>query len=355
MALLVSNRRNNFNTLRMAMALLVIWSHSFALSVGTEDNEPISRLTGGTLDAGKLAVEVFFMISGFLILKSFDSSSSTWSYLRKRILRIYPAYVVAVGICAFVMLPLISNTRFTVETVTQMTWRNALLQGWFPESNVFAQNHWQDVNGSLWSIPYEFGCYLGVLLLGTCFALWARKTVVLAAFVLIIALDAWTLHTGKRWGGGILSELVGLPNLWLRVAPCFLSGMLVYLYRDSVPRSGFAACAALAALIIGTRLVPMSASFLVPLCLGYLVFFLAFARPIYDAARYGDFSYGTYLYAWPIQQLLLAYGALSFPQFVGTAMLLSVLAGAASWFAVERWFVRPVSGALVAAPLVAES
>jgi peptidoglycan/LPS O-acetylase OafA/YrhL len=355
MTLLVANGRNNFNTLRMAMALLVIWSHSFALYLGTEEREPIALLTSGALDAGKLAVEVFFIMSGFLILKSFDSSTSVWIYLRKRVLRIYPAYLVAIGICAFVMLPMISNARYTVETIVELMWRNALLQGWFPDSTAFAKNHQQEVNGALWSILYEFYCYLGVLLLGTYAALRARRLIVLTAFVLLVTLDAWTLHTGKLWGARVITDLVGWPNTWLRMAPCFLSGMLVYLYRDSISRSGLLACAALPALLIGARWAPWSVSFLVPLCLGYLTFFAAFARPIFDAARYGDFSYGTYLYAWPIQQLLFAYGALNFPQFVGTAMLLSVLAGMASWFAVERWLVRPIKKSLLVPRLVTDS
>ncbi|MEO6080797.1 MAG: acyltransferase [Steroidobacteraceae bacterium] len=338
---LVSTRQNNFNALRMAMAILVIWSHCFALYLGTEENEPIALLTKGALDSGKIAVDVFFMISGFLILKSFDRSTSAWSYLGKRIARIYPGYLAAIGICAFVMLPLVGDVSYSIGTAFETLWRNLLLQGWFIESRAFEHNRGAHiVNGSLWSISYEFWCYLGILALGLLSGMRVRRAIVLAAFALIIVLDVWTQYTGKIWGGGLLGRVLGWPNIWFRMAPCFLLGMLVYLYQDRIPRSWGIACAAVFVLVVGVRLSPEAVSFLVPLCLGYLVFYAAFGRPIFDPARYGDYSYGTYLYAWPIQQLLIAYGSLSFPLFVCAAIVLSVLAGAGSWYAVERWFLR---------------
>ena len=71
MKLLVSNGPNNFDTIRIAMAMLVVWSHSFALYFGTEANEPLSVLTAGVVNAGNIAVNVFFIVSGFLNLKEF--------------------------------------------------------------------------------------------------------------------------------------------------------------------------------------------------------------------------------------------------------------------------------------------
>jgi peptidoglycan/LPS O-acetylase OafA/YrhL len=79
---------------------------------------------------------------------------------------------------------------------------------------------------------------------------------------------------------------------------------------------------------------------LLPIVLAYTVFYVAFSRQFWRAAKHGDFSYGTYLYAFPIQQLILAFTVCTFPIFVGASMLLSGLAGVASWFAVERWFHR---------------
>jgi peptidoglycan/LPS O-acetylase OafA/YrhL len=335
MKLLVSNEPNNFDAIRIAMALLVVWSHSFALYFGTEANEPLSLLTAGVANAGNIAVDVFFIVSGFLILKSFTRSRSYWSFLKKRIARILPGFMVATSLCAFVLLPALAGTHYTVGSAVKTLGMNLLLQGWFVNSNPFVYNHVRAVNGSLWSISFEFWCYLGVLAYGI---LKGGKALLVSVLIIVIALDVWTTATGKQWGGGIITKVVGWPNFWFRMAPCFMAGMLVYVYRDLIPRSGWIVLTSLAFLVVCARFSPLTARAFLPIVLAYAVFYYAFSRQYFQAARHGDFSYGTYLYAFPIQQLILAFTVLSFPIFVGISMLLSGVAGVASWFAVERWF-----------------
>jgi peptidoglycan/LPS O-acetylase OafA/YrhL len=337
MKLLVSNEPNNFDTIRIAMALLVVWSHSYALYFGTEANEPLSLLSAGVANAGNVAVDVFFIVSGFLILKSFERSSSHWSFLKKRIARIVPGFMVATSVCAFVLLPALAGTHYTVGNVLKTLSMNLLLQGWFVDPNPFVHNPVQSINGSLWSIPFEFWCYLGVLAYGI---VKGGKAFLVSVFMVVIGLDVWTTATGKQWGGGIITQVVGWPNFWFRMAPCFMAGMLAYRYRDLIPRSGWIVLVSLVVLIVCARFAPLTARALLPVILAYSVFYYAFSRQFWQAAKYGDFSYGTYLYAFPIQQLILAFAVGSFPIFVGTSMLLSGLAGIASWFAVERWFHR---------------
>jgi peptidoglycan/LPS O-acetylase OafA/YrhL len=337
MKLLVSKGPNNFDTIRIAMALLVVWSHSFALYFGTESNEPLSRLTAGVANAGNIAVDVFFIVSGFLILKSFERSSSNWSFLKKRIARIVPGFMVATSLCAFVLLPALAGSRYTIGSVLKTLGMNLLLQGWFVDSNPFVSNPVQAINGALWSIPFEFWCYLGVLVYGI---LKGGKSLLVTALLVTIGLDVWTTATGKQWGGGVIGQVMGWPNLWFRMAPCFMAGMLAYVYRDWLPRSGWIVLASLILLVACAHFLPLTARALLPIVLAYTVFYCAFSRQLIQAASYGDFSYGTYLYAFPIQQLILASAAVSFPFFVGASMLLSGFAGVASWFAVERWFHR---------------
>ncbi len=337
MKLLVSNEPNNFDTIRIAMALLVVWSHSFALYFGTEAHEPLSLLTAGVANAGNIAVDVFFIVSGFLILKSFDRSRSSWSFLKKRIARIVPGFMVATSLCAFVLLPALVATHYTAGSIVKTLGMNLLLQGWFVNPTPFVHNHVQAINGSLWSIPFEFWCYLGVLAFGI---LKGGKALLVSAIIVTIGLDVWTNATGKQWGGGIIAQVVGWPNTWFRMAPSFMAGMLIYVYRDRVPRSGWIVLTGLLLLVVCTRFSPLLAEALLPIVLAYTVLYYAFSRQSIQAARYGDFSYGTYLYAFPIQQLILAFWVCSFPVFVATSMLLSAGAGVASWFAVERWFHR---------------
>src|SRR5262245_27727188 len=104
-------RTNNFDAIRLAMALLVVWSHSFALYYGSEKNEPISLLLSGAYNAGNIGVMVFFIVSGFLIPQSFSRSGSLTNYLARRARRIYPGYLVATSLCAFAVIPLFSTIR----------------------------------------------------------------------------------------------------------------------------------------------------------------------------------------------------------------------------------------------------
>jgi peptidoglycan/LPS O-acetylase OafA/YrhL len=104
-------RRNNFDAIRLAMALLVVWSHSFALYLGSEKTEPLSLLLNGTYNSGNIGVMVFFIISGFLVTQSFVHSKSLSHFMERRVRRIYPGYLVATCICAFVVIPLFSYVR----------------------------------------------------------------------------------------------------------------------------------------------------------------------------------------------------------------------------------------------------
>ena len=114
-------RENNFNTMRLMMALLVVWSHSFALFLGSEDNEPISLLMNGAYNAGNIGVLVFFVISGFLITHSFQNSKSLREYMVRRVRRIHPGFIVATTICAFVVVPLYSDmTKIDASEVVKI-------------------------------------------------------------------------------------------------------------------------------------------------------------------------------------------------------------------------------------------
>jgi len=334
-------RHNHFNLIRMMMAILVIWSHSFALYYGTEAFEPISLLLNGTYNAGNIGVRVFFMVSGFLITYSFLRSGSFVDYLRKRIARIFPGFLVCVPICAFVIVPAFSTRVDLSANAISCTMFNMLhLTDCFPASNVFAGNPAPGaVNGSLWSIRYEFWCYLGVAAAGLSTLLVRSRAVLLAALFAVIAIKLGCDLTGKKPMLGIIGVIFGWPYLWLSVAPSFLVGMLVYLYRERIPRSPWLAISLLVTLVVAAHVSPLLTDAVFPFVIAYVTFYVAFLEiRLPDAARYGDFSYGTYLYAFPIQQMLVS-AALPFFLYLGLAMVLSVGAGAASWFLVEKHFL----------------
>ncbi|SNS59585.1 Peptidoglycan/LPS O-acetylase OafA/YrhL, contains acyltransferase and SGNH-hydrolase domains [Sphingomonas laterariae] len=344
-------RRNNFDAIRLGMALLVIWSHCFAIYHGSEANEPVSRLLGGHYNAGNVGVWVFFIISGFLISHSYVRSPDLWTYLKRRVARIHPGFIAATSICAFLVVPLFSSQGFAVLSpaeVARTIGLNILLQGHMPPSDAFAANPVQAVNGALWSIPFEFWCYLGLAALGAAGAMRKRIAVPLL-MVLIMLVRAWLDLTGRKPGGGIIGDIIGWPYLWFAVAPCFLAGMSVYLYRDRLPRSRTLFAGLLLALLIAAHL-PVSplasqilCGLLFPPATAYMVFHLGFSRSVRlpDVARRGDYSYGTYLYGFPIQQMVMAAFGVAMPFFlyVPTVLALSLIAGMASWYCVEQWFL----------------
>ena len=336
---------NHFNFLRLSMALLVIWSHCFAIFYGSEDHEPVSRLLNGVYNSGNIAVRVFFVISGFLITLSYVRSRSLPGYLKKRVMRIYPGYIAAALLCLFVVTPLFSTQAdWSAEGIGKALATMMVLRAKFPPSDAFAGHPVTAVNGALWSIPYEFYCYIGVIGLGLTGLLHKRlRLLVLAALLGLMAVKTGLDITGLRPGGGIFGTIFGWPYMWFSVAPCFLTGTLAYLYRDMLPRSWVLAILLPLALIASTYVSPLLSDWLFPPVIAYVTFFIAFSRaPLPDFAHFGDFSYGTYLYGFPIQQMMLGLG-LPFLAYVPLTMLASLLAGVVSWFAIERRFLAKKS------------
>lgn len=341
--------RNNFDALRLAMAFLVLFSHSFALRFGSEDSEPMSLATNGYYNSGNVGVWVFFIISGFLIAHSHARSPSLRSYAAKRVLRIYPAYLVATSVCAFVVTPLFAPPGFTLGAaeLVRTIGANLLLANHFPIPDLFTTNPVHGVNGALWSIRFEFLCYIGVALIGV-IALPARRFALPLLYALIVATWCWLDITGRKPGGPEwLREWIGWPYSWFRVLPNFLAGMIIYHWRDRLPRSTPLMLSGLAAAFLAFHLGGrdpagiVAAHVLAPPALAYALFWLAF-HPRIDlshTARFGDFSYGTYLYAFPIQQMLVATTALPFALFVLLSLVLALAAGIVSWWLVERHFL----------------
>lgn len=344
---------NNFDAVRLAMALLVVWSHSFALYLGTEASEPLSLLFNGTYNSGNAGVMVFFIISGFLVSHSYRASRSPGQYMARRIRRIYPGYLAATSLCAFVIVPLFSSVaNLSAWEVAKTLGGNLLLRNYFPPSNAFTANPVPNaINGSLWSIPFEFWCYIGVAGLGLT-GLLKRKWVLVFLTVTLLCGRVGLDLLDKKPSGGLIETIFGWPYMWFKILPSFLLGMIAFAFQDRLPRSRALLAALLLAAIGAAHLVPHVADLLVAPALAYATFHVAFSSTInlHGIARSGDFSYGTYLYAFPIQQMLMAtHGqTLGLPVFILSSMGLSLIAGVMSWHLVEKWAVvrRPKARSL---------
>ena len=295
------DRGNNFDTLRLIAATAVIFSHAFLLATGRQDSEPLMVLTGGQTVLGVVGVFVFFVISGYLVTQSWGRAPSLSSFALKRALRIYPGLAACVLVLTFGLGPIISALSlneylwsngtydFLMANLLLYTDHNSLPGVWFTSGGL---GHILD--GPLWSLPVEVAMYVMVALLGAARML---RVPVLSALLgiglLAIVLDASNWHDWDFTGS----------VLWLLAF--FVVGMLLQRLPPERALDGRVALLALAGLILS---VPLHAFILLfPLCGGYLVIYLALnpRLPVIPAARFGDLSYGLYIYGWPVEQTVL--------------------------------------------------
>lgn len=325
-------RDNNLNLIRMLAASAVLVSHAVPIAVSPALPEPLEELTGVSL--GTLAVMMFFVISGFLIPVSFERSSSRMRFVRARAMRIFPGLLVNLLFVAFLLGPLVTElplaTYFTDPDVYLFVLRNmTLVPLVFNLPGVFAGQPLEDIVGSIWTLRHEVACYMGVFvfgILGLLGRIWIYRIAGLAYFFVL-----WPAIT---WVG---PEMHPLVNGFFRLSLPFVLGMVFHAWQDRLPLSlwGVAVTALLAWMSRDT-------AFYYPafcLAIGYATFWLGYVPGgiIRAYNRLGDYSYGIYVYAFPLQGWAVwAFG----PQSALENMLYSapptLILSVLSWHLVEK-------------------
>ena len=307
LSLAVESRENSIGFLRFLFAGAVLCSHSFAL--GGFGVEPLRSFSGGRESLGTMAVQCFFVLSGFLITRSYAHSSGLFRFLWHRVLRIMPGYWVCLVVTAVVFGPLhfftLNHTLagyFSIREQGPLSYviGNAALI--MQEYSIFGMPLWvplpHSFDGSLWSLKYEFRCYLYLALVGALGLLRrfprAGSAVVLMLIVVpIVAQDSPGLASRVTWLG---------DEQMLVLMPYFFAGALLYLLRGWIVLNRWLA-AALCLLVIASLRAPALVP-LRPAALAYVVFWLGYRLPFSRFDARGDFSYGFYIYAFPVQQTL---------------------------------------------------
>lgn len=328
LAEVIPGRDNNFNLIRMLAASGVLVSHAYPISQGRGTEEPLEALIGFT-SLGGLSVYVFFAISGLLIARSFDRSDSHIRFWAARILRIFPGLAVVLGLTALVAGPLLTAApagdywgAVPVYLLRNLTL--ALLKYDLP--GIFAANPYGTaINGSLWTLKYEVACYAGVALIGMAGLLRRRWAVI--AGVLVIALLG---HVARQ------ADLFYMIVQMLELALPFSMGTALYVWRDRV-RLGLhwgLGLALVAAVLHGTDLFqPVLAG-----VLSYWTFLAAYlpGGPVRAYNRLGDYSYGVYIYAFPVQQFVASQGVTDPLVNIALAWPVTLGFGIVSWYLVEK-------------------
>lgn len=319
------SRCNNFDCLRFILATLVIWSHCFPLSGRAKD---WFTTASGQIDGGSLAVDGFFVLSGFLVTQSWCAAPELAVFAKKRLLRIVPALILALAFGSLVIGPFVtpgSFFRYLASSAPWLQFAGVGLNRFLLVPGAFSTNPIPDmINAPLWSLRYEILCYALVAALG----LYFKRSWSVAIFLLF--LTSWTFSL-------LNSSLGAIPLATARLVACFAAGMLYFTFRDRISYHPALALAAMGILVATFLSGGFRAVF--PIAGGYLLLFVAFTTELGLAGfgRYGDFSYGLYVLAYPIQQTLVyALGAdISVMRLFLMTFLLTLALAAASWHLIE--------------------
>ncbi|HEU4665808.1 MAG TPA: acyltransferase [Dokdonella sp.] len=325
---------DNFLMLRLLAAALVIYGHGYALVVhASTDTDLFLRLGWGRY-AGAIGVDLFFVTSGFLVTGSWLRRRSVPAFLWARALRLLPAFAACMLLSAFVLGAALTELPLRDYVVHPDTHRYVYanlgldnLQWNLP--GVFAHNPRRStVNGSIWTLPIEARMYLGVALLGG-IGLLARRawsTALIAALLLL----GWFAP-----GTNPLLSIAESP----RLGAMFALGALCYLHRDRIPVHGVGVLALAAAcwFLRDTFAYPIAFA----LAEAAFVFWFAYRVRWYGVNRIGDYSYGMYLWGFPMQQVVaMAWPSATPVANAGLALVPTVVLAALSWHALEKPALR---------------
>jgi peptidoglycan/LPS O-acetylase OafA/YrhL len=251
-----------------------------------------------------------------------SESSDISDYFKKRILRIYPGFLINTLLCLFVLAPLVTNKYFP-----SLQWLPRLLFLGSPHvDDAFEGMPMPGMNNPIWTLSYEFRCYILVAILGILLGLHNIRSAIAGSAVVLLLLSG--LQIVPEYSGALYVAL-GSPSRMLRLLGMFAAGMTFYLWRDRIVYNHKFALPAFLSLLGVSLLFPVVSNVAIAVSGGYLVFWATFKLPAMSLSRFGnktDLSYGIYLYAWPIQ-MSIAYAlhrsinpwALSFLALIGSA------------------------------------
>lgn len=290
---------NNFDFVRLAAALSVVVSHQFALEGLPEPLVLHYQTLGG------FAVLVFFSISGFLICKSWLSDPNIFRFMARRLLRIWPALVCSVLLCGLVLAPIVTQVGIGAYFSSSITkkffltaifWVHPFLPGVFPNSPVA-----YIPNGVFWTIPIELRCYLYLAALGL-LGIMRRKYIV-AILLAVAALWYFGIHGAEK----VFSE-THTHIFEVEYACFFFFGAVLYMFRrlwSTSPRAWLvASVAALMSMLAYDLHHALITAFLATPV--FVILFGSASTPVIRRfGRFGDLSYGVYVYAFPVQQTLI--------------------------------------------------
>jgi peptidoglycan/LPS O-acetylase OafA/YrhL len=330
---------NNFNLIRLVAALFVVLTHSFDIP-GNGVNEPLRNLFGIDFPFSYLGLSTFFLISGFLITQSWVRQNSFKQFVLNRLLRIVPGLAVVVVLTMLVYGPVFTTLPLgayfgNIETYTYL--KNILIiqtQGHLP--GVFANVYRGPINGSIWTLPYEVLFYLCVP-----FASGILFRTKLRSFVTVLALisAAYWMLVNHEVANMYSSKLNIYRGSLVLFGGFFAMGSVFYTYHEKIAfRKDYFWAILLGYIVLISFGNIILIRLVSPFVLGYLVFCLAlWPSKLSVFGKNMDLSYGIYIYAYPLQIMVIYYFHVQ-NAWVSLLIVLSLVIPLAlsSWYFVEK-------------------
>lgn len=330
------SRSNNFDFLRLVFASLVVITHSYALS-GAAQGDPLSQLTHGQMEFSYLGVHGFFIISGYLIFKSLLRCKGLPDFYWKRLLRLFPALLVV--LCLTVLLapavyestvPYLKNTSVYTYIPQNLTlfFRQKGIDGVF-ETNPYKHS----INGSLWTICYEFSMYVMVS-----FLFFIREKTFVKIVVILLFISSYILSIFHPYFLYGLFHKLALGSNHFYNLMCFFTGGMVLTYLNTNKRTeNILIILSFIVLVVSLYLNIFRYTCYITLPLLVILIGKSSTRYLNKVGEViGDTSYGIYIYSFPIQQALMYFFKLDTAMLFILSLPLSILLGYISWHLIEK-------------------
>jgi len=335
------NKNNAFDLLRIILALSVLFSHAYL--IGGYGQEPFVNLVKNQTYIAEFGVMGFFSLSGYLIAGSYERSESVYVFLWHRIVRIFPGFWFCLLVTGFIIAPVIyysdhhtiSNFPFTGENSSfSFLYRNFFLEvnQWSIGDTLKNSAYKLSLNGSLWSLRPEFYCYIFIMLIGLGGIFNENKLPFIIITILLYLFYGLKIVFNVSYGPTFLI----LSNA-LKLYTCFLLGAFFYMYREKLQfnNKGLIIITAIILLLLKFGGYNIAAPVLISiLCISLFSKFKA-------KFKY-DISYGLYIYAFPIEQMVYKlWGAyLNVWGFLIITILITAAVSFFSFILVEKPFLR---------------
>lgn len=337
-------RDNNLNLMRLILALTVLISHSYPLALGFKGVDPLYGLVGMTM--GSVAVDLFFLTSGFLVTASLLSRNNATDFVISRVLRIYPALLVILALTVFFIGPLFTtiplSEYFSSKETYVYLYKNITLiaGGWDRLPGVFKDNPYAGaVNGSLWTLTYELLMYLILVSVWVVIRAASKNNTVMfrSAIVLIFCVSGFLTVLIKMVG--IILPMAAVVDALAKLSFMFFSGSLFYIFKHRVRLSGLVFFVLASLVVVSACYVSRLFYVVYMLSVGYILFYMAYVPSGFVRAynKVGDYSYGIYIFAFPVQQIIAAMcPGISVWSMTLVSVSLVLLLAIGSWHAIEK-------------------